>query len=148
MGVCDVCKKNDGVYFYKNKYYCGRCIKIAGHEDEYLKVKTYLQKWQLEDLAYLMQKKVEDNLLIKPKNKDYRGEWKLLYSFWKSRTETLRLFIDTYEKYHFVIYGGVHKTIFEFENKKELSNFLRKLIESAGFKPLEKRKNGRGKYYI
>lgn len=150
MGLCSVCKRNTSLYFYKNKYYCGKCIKIAGHEDEYQKIKPQMQKWQLEDLTYLIQKKVEDNLLIHPKNKNYAGEWKLLYSLWKSRTETLRLFIDMEQKYHLISYGGVHKTIFEFENKRELANFLRKLIEASGFKPEtnSKRKNGRARYYI
>ena len=148
MVLCSVCKKEQGIYHYKHKYYCAKCMRIAGHEDEYQKIRQNMKLWQLEDIAYLMQKKVEDNLLIKPKPKEYSGEWKQLFSFYKSRTEILKLYQDEEDKYNLIVYGGVHKTVFKFDDKLELAKFIRKLVESAGFKPIGKRKNGRAKYYI
>lgn len=144
---CSVCKRKPSIAFF-DKWYCGACLRIRGHESEFRKLTKKLKQHQLEDIMYYVAKKIEDYTLEKPKRKEPAYVWTRIFSKWKSRTESMLLFSDDNGAYHLQVYGGVHKVVFHYEDKMELLKDMRKMLVGMGIKPYGQKKNGRARFYI
>jgi hypothetical protein len=139
--LCSVCGRK--AYILRDKWYCRWCAKNHGTTENKLKQEYKPEFHELEDDVYKIQKIVERRLRVKAPDEG-TPSWVPLNGWLYKDESFLNIFKTDEGQYVMKVKGGVHTTNFNPMDQQDFNKWIKKLLESAGYKIIRKGKKKEG----